>query len=164
MNCIDDIRLEQFLSLKKEIRGSERHATFGRWLLRCVIDFSQSSSCPHSQCFCNVSNMHSDIFYFITCWPSFCASRSYMATRSRALPPASSGWQALSLRTGQALPRVCPAFRNKSRVVSQGYRVGAFLRLASRARRPSILCPSQSQSILELRLCRWKKYPSEPSA
>jgi hypothetical protein len=25
MNCVDDIRLEQFLQLKKEIRGSEKH-------------------------------------------------------------------------------------------------------------------------------------------
>lgn len=29
MNCIDDIRLEQFLQLKKEIRGSEKHLIVG---------------------------------------------------------------------------------------------------------------------------------------
>jgi transposase len=29
MNCVDDIRLEQFLQLKKEIRGSEKHLIVG---------------------------------------------------------------------------------------------------------------------------------------
>jgi len=29
MNCVDDIRLEQFLQLKKEIRGSEKHLIIG---------------------------------------------------------------------------------------------------------------------------------------
>jgi len=29
MNCVNDIRLEQFLQLKKEIRGSEKHLIVG---------------------------------------------------------------------------------------------------------------------------------------
>jgi len=29
MNCVDDIRLEQFLQLKKEIRGSDKHLIVG---------------------------------------------------------------------------------------------------------------------------------------